>query len=760
MKGTKFLMLLLCIIVYSVNAQQDNNWYFGRMAGLNFNGGRAVAITNSAMSTMEGSSAISDQNGQLLFYTNGISVWNRDNQLMPHGNGLLGDQSTTQSSVIVPKPGQDKHYYIFAADDAGGPNGLTYSEVDMIADNGKGDVVSFNNQLITPVSEKIVAVQHSNGTDMWVITHHWGSNAFYSYKVTAAGVNPVPVISNAGLVTGGADSAGHYAGWMNISPDGNYLAVANGLLAAELFNFDPVTGMVSNPVTIKSPAKCYGVEFSPNSKLLYLSSNDKIFQYQVNASNVANTAIEIAGIDVASSLKLGPDSKIYVVNKYLSGTMSVINNPDVAGLGCNFVLNGIDLAGKQTFVGLPNFVISPFYVLGIKTNSDCADSVISFSAIVTKDTESVLWDFGDGNMSTDLNAMHTYATSGTYTVKAKAKRGTFIRYYSKVITVYKAPVAITPPNLITCGTEEGEGVFNLHDQDAVIRADQDASAFTVSYYTTLEDAEAGTNPVPYTYTSTVSPQLIYARLSRNTGICYDITSFMLTVAPKPILDMQDSYSFCKESSITISAPKGLDSYLWSTGEKTSSIHISKAGIYTLTVTKATGNTVCETTKTITVQEALQPVIKEIEVKDWTSNNNSITVITESVGDYEYSVNGMDFQESPVFNDLAPGQYTVLVRDKNGCGFAEGKVALLMYPNFFTPNGDNIHDTWRIEYAYFDPGMIVHIYDRYGKHLTSIKGNTSGWDGTFNGNALPSDDYWFVAQLGNGTEHKGHFSMLR
>src|SRR5690606_24219149 len=149
---------------------------------------------------------------------------------------------------------------IFTADDAGGPNGLTYSEVDMAADNGKGDVISLNNRLITPVSEKIVAVQHSNGTDMWVITHHWGSNAFYSYKITAAGVSTVPIISNAGLVTGGADSVGNYAGWMNISPDGSRLAMANGLLAAELFNFDPAAGTVSNAVTIKSPAKCYGVE--------------------------------------------------------------------------------------------------------------------------------------------------------------------------------------------------------------------------------------------------------------------------------------------------------------------------------------------------------------------------------------------------------------------------------------------------------------------------------------------------------------------
>src|SRR5688572_4404211 len=139
MKRAQLLLCTFLLLSLVSNAQQDNNWYFGRMAGLNFSTGRPEAITNSTMSTMEGSASISDMDGNILFYTDGISVWNRNNQKMPHGTGLLGDQSTTQSAVIIPKPGSQTRYYIFTADDAGGPNGLTYSEVDMLADNGKGD---------------------------------------------------------------------------------------------------------------------------------------------------------------------------------------------------------------------------------------------------------------------------------------------------------------------------------------------------------------------------------------------------------------------------------------------------------------------------------------------------------------------------------------------------------------------------------------------------------------------------------------------
>jgi gliding motility-associated-like protein len=707
---------------------------------------------------MEGSSAISNDNGELLFYTNGIDVWNRNNIKMPHGTGLFGDQSTTQSAVIIKRPGNNNRYYIFTADDGGGVNGLTYSEVDMTADGGKGDVISANNPLVTPVTEKITAAYHANGKDIWVTTHQWGSNAFYSYKVTSEGVSNTPVISNTGLVIDGANNSGHYAGWMSISPNGSHLAIANGLLAVELFKFDNTTGQVSDPVVLKSPAKCYGVEFSPNSKLLYLTSDDKLFQYQVTAPDVALTQTQVGTIDVASSLKLGPDSRIYVVNKYLAETMSVINSPNVTGTGCNFTLNAIDLGGKQTFVGLPNFITSPFYVLDIDTDVDCSETSVSFTAITTLDSDSVLWDFGDGNSSTNLSVMHTYANSGVYTVKAKAKSGSFVRYYTEDVAVLKAPVALKPADMLTCGSEDGTAIFILSSQNSQILGTQPASHYMVSYHISAQDAETGANPLPDNYTNTANGQTIYARVSLSNADCYAVTSFLLTVAPMPVIDMPESYSFCNGNGITLSAPEGFDSYEWSTGEKTRVIEVSEAGAYTLTVTKATGTIVCEASKEIMVHESWQPVIKDVEIKEWSDDNNEITIVTAFEGDNEYSIDGIAYQDSPVFDGLAPGRYTVYV--KNGCGQAEEKIILFTYPKYFTPNGDNVHDTWKIENAYFEPGMIVHIYDRYGKHLASLKNNTPGWDGKFNGADLPSTDYWFVVDRENGKEFKGHFSMLR
>jgi gliding motility-associated-like protein len=132
----------------------------------------------------------------------------------------------------------------------------------------------------------------------------------------------------------------------------------------------------------------------------------------------------------------------------------------------------------------------------------------------------------------------------------------------------------------------------------------------------------------------------------------------------------------------------------------------------------------------------------------------------SNGNFEYSIDGSSYQSSNSFTNLEAGLYTVYVHDPNGCGTATGKVLLLMYPNFFTPNNDGFHDTWRIEYGFLEPNLQVYIYDRYGKLLTAFNGKSKGWDGRYNGEALPSTDYWFVVQRQDGREYKGHFSMLR
>jgi gliding motility-associated-like protein len=686
-----------------------------------------------------------------------------NHQVMVNGTGLLGNSSTTQAAMIMPKPGDPTNYYVFTPDAAGLENGLHYSEIDMDAAGGLGAVINKNLPLVTPVCEKVAATFHANGTDIWITTHHWGTNAYYSYLVTSAGVNQVPVISNAGAEVSGANNSGRYAGYMAFSPDGSHLAALHHNVAIELLDFDPSTGIISNPRAVKEGmVQGYGVEFSPSGNLLYITSGFQVLQYQVNVPDIPATEVLLATTaNIHGSIKTGPDSKVYIITRSLHPSISVINNPDVPGTGCNFVYDQVNLGGRATFSGLPSFLTSPLYITGLNFDNECAGSEVSFSMSSTIVPDEVNWDFGDGNFSSQANPTHVYLTAGTYTVKATARKGMFVRYFTKTIIISPTPVANQPQDIIVCDDESNDGAenFDLSLKTPEILGTQSPVNFTVTYHLTQQEAEAGTNPVTGTFINSSNPQPVYARVTGNQGVCAATTSFSIIIQPKPVINMNDEYFVCNENILVLTAPAGFDAYQWSTGETTRTI-FAGTGTYTLTVTKNYGNITCNASKTITVTRSGIAEIKEIKINDWTDNNNSLTVIAEGTGDYEYSVDGVTYQANPVFYNLLPGLYTVYVRDRNGCGIAEEETVLLMYPRFFTPNEDGYNDVWRIKYSDFEPEMIVHVYDRYGKIVNSFTGSNSGWDGTFNGRSLPSTDYWFVVKRKDGREHKGHFSMIR
>ncbi|MBJ7880952.1 hypothetical protein [Gelidibacter salicanalis] len=297
---------LFVFLFYSsaFSQKESANWYFGDLAGLDFNSGAPVALTDGQLITKEGCATISDPQGNLLFYTDGSIVWDRQHNVMKNGMGLLGHSSSTMSALIIPKPGNLNAYYIFTIDKPsyfltnGEPiDGVNYSEVDMSLNNGYGGVVEANKNvhLITydindPVqseyksSEKITAVTHSDGSTIWVITQF--INKFYAFRVDDNGVNETPVISTVPqsvfprINDIGANISA--IGYMKFSPDGKKLAIAHSAISLGspttgtkrsgkvlLYDFNNTTGLISNQQTIISDTYPYGIEFSPNSKLLY-----------------------------------------------------------------------------------------------------------------------------------------------------------------------------------------------------------------------------------------------------------------------------------------------------------------------------------------------------------------------------------------------------------------------------------------------------------------------------------------------------------
>jgi len=366
--------VILCIGSFSAFAQGETaNWYFGKNAGITFKGDTAIAQTNGRLTTEEGSATLSDKNGNLLMYTNGITVWNGSHRVMPNGNGLMGGKSSTQSALILPKPGTDNTFYIFTTDIQAQSNGLRYSIVDLSKSGGTGAIVSRNVFMIAPVTEKLTAVRHSNGRDWWVLAHRWNSNAYMAYLLSADGVSVQPVMSNVGAVHGGPNSKA--IGYLVPSPDGSRLAAAlwNDDSNFEILDFDRNTGEVSNPVLLKGYTEAYGVAFSPDGTKLYGTTNNgkmgkgQIVQFDLKAGNaaaVAKSAVVVAtsGSPTLGALVLGPDGKIYVARKdnlYLG----VIAHPDLKGTASNYTDNGFHLVGRKSDLGLPNFA------QGIRTGS-------------------------------------------------------------------------------------------------------------------------------------------------------------------------------------------------------------------------------------------------------------------------------------------------------------------------------------------------------------------------------------------------------
>lgn len=422
------ILLLSALHVSFCNAQKQAwKWYFGYNAAIDFSSGTPVPLFNSAMNQWEGCSSIADSTGELLFYTDGLKAWNKNHTQMPNGFGMLGDATSTQSALIVPKPGSTSIYYIFVT------NGYDahYSEVDMSLQGGLGDVTATKNILLTNNSaEKLAGVLQSNGIDFWVCIHENSNAKFQAYSVTSSGVNGTPVISTTG------NSLNGNIGQLQFSPSGNKAAMATlndlNFSPIHVFDFDATTGVFSFDFALPftSVNQTYGVEFSPSQNLLCTTGGDPSY-YSVHQWNLAAGSLaDIIASDIvigtttgyAGSLQSGPDSKIYVAQENYN-YVGVINNPDSIGVACDFVGLGVDLSPKNMGLGLPNFIASFFssqaLFLSATDTLVCQKFCLSFFDQSINNPTEWQWFFEGGipSSSTDQNPSNIcYNLPGTFDV--------------------------------------------------------------------------------------------------------------------------------------------------------------------------------------------------------------------------------------------------------------------------------------------------------------------------------------------------------
>lgn len=730
-----FLCLQTLSASFLFGQGEGNIWYFGDFAGLDFNGGAPTALGNSAMITQEGCATISDMNGNLLFYTDGSNVFNRNHVTMPNGTGLMGNASSTQSGVIVPRPGNPAEFFIFTVDNLAGPDGLRYSVVDMSLNGGMGDVTTRNVALLTPSTEKITSVQHQNRLDLWVVGHEWNSNAFYAWRVTTAGVDPVPVISNVGPVhTGIVDNT---LGYLKASSGGDKIAQAAMIDGRfEVYDFDNSTGVVSNAVELNDPsyATAYGVEFSPDGTLLYgtrLSSfggnPPSIFQWDLTAGNQA--AIQASGTVVGTSnsseigaLQLGPDAKIYL-SRSNSSRLGIIDDPNQLGIAAAYNDNGPSLGGRIGRLGLPTFIQSFFTIPRIVSNDTCLGFVSDFSLTSTVGIDSVNWNFGDpgsgaNNTSTLLAPVHTFSDSGTFFIQCIYHFGVLQDTLFDTLTITMDARVDLGPDRVIC---DGNPVL------------LDATFPGATYLW----SDGSTGP---TLTVNVDGEY-WVELSNSCGMDQDTISFVFS--DNPSLNFGPDRNLCEGESFFLDATNPDASYIWQDGSTQPDYVVTQTGQYYVDVVNPCGIR----TDTIDFLFSPNPVVNLAE--DTSACRGDPVTLDAGAGFAEYRwQHGPSDQTVEVFDERT---YRVTVRDTNGCE-GVGEISLfhetclygLYIPSGFTPNGDGINDFF---FATENNVTLtrLRIYSRWGQLIYQFDSASDTWDGTIDGQPIQEGVFTWVAE---------------
>ncbi len=592
MKKILLFFTIITLLNTNVLAQKEANiWYFGTGVGLDFNYTPPAPLRSGQANSQEGCASISDNNGKLLFYTNGLVVVNRKHEIMLNGNGLRGDLSSTSNTIIVRQPDNDSIYYLFTIGATSQiAKGLRYNVINMKGDGGFGEVIE-KNTFVDEAYEKLAAVRHCNKKDIWIIIRKWESDEYDAYLLTSSGFVNAPVVSHTGLVVGG--TVNNAIGTLKFSSDGKKLAAVHSTEndLVELMQFDNATGQIYNPVIFKPNATThsgsftgvYAAEFSPDCKLLYVNASNSatdpciLYQFDVTTQNAASilTSKQIIAQPkpwFAGALQTGPDGKIYMA-QWQDTAISVIENPNVYGTGCNYTLNKITFGpiGTPVQFGLPTFIQSDLNGNLVPYNfsrvpGSCVSNNIQFVMNRTNDIDSVKWNFGDGNTSTALSPSNTYSTTGFFTVTllvyTNGCNGVVVSNIQKTVWIAEN-TPLLGNDISACSFEN----FEL--------------SVTVANVNYLWNTGATSNKIAVT-----KPGKYWVEIEQ-LG-CKISDTINITVKPKPFVNTGNDTTVCAASGVVLTSGNfSASSYLWNTGETTASIKVFKPGVYSVTVTENT-----------------------------------------------------------------------------------------------------------------------------------------------------------------------------
>lgn len=693
----RFILINLLVFGSNYNAfsqKESNIWYFGANAGITFSTNPPTAITDGQMNTKEGCATICDTNGNLLFYTDGITVWNKNHAVM--GTGLNGHSSSTQSATIVPEPGSNKIYFIFTTDAAEhwSLNGLQYSEVDISKNGGLGKITKKNIELVKPTSEKLTVARHNNNIDFWAITHGINDSNFYSFLITSGGINNIPVISSVGSLQQNNSTV---IGYLKASNDSKYLISAKASNSElELFDFDNLTGKVSNVRQIAKKDVFYSAEFSSLNNKLYVSTLSSIYQYDLLSDDIPNSkkTIYSSTTSPVNALQIGIDEKIYIATG--DAYLGVINKPD--NDSCNFLKNAIYLGGKQSKNGLPNIVPS-LIIKQKKPNASfissdtviCQGGQVYFSNTTLTANIKQKWLLNGLAFGSSKNINYTFKSAGIYTI---------------TLFVYKDTLSDTASILIHVNP------IIQTTLDAIICMGDTLKIATHNYYATG------------TYIDTLTTYL---------G-CDSIITTNIIVNTAKLITLNPI--ICEGGAFNV----GTNNY-------------SKAGIYYDTLISYNGCDSIVNTNLLVRQP--KDVFRAPDTTVCFENGIQLQLDGGEASEYLWypSMETLRYQ-----NVISEGTYSVEIKDSIGCKSSDSIRVIdicgmiLFVPNAFAPDGINKVFT---VYGLSIKQVELKVYSRWGELIYEGRGGVdTSWNGKCHGDLCPVGAYYYsIRAIGKNGETK-------
>lgn len=392
--------------------------------------------------------------------------------------------------------------------------------------------------------------------------------------------------------------------------------------------------------------------------------------------------------------------------------------------------------------------------------------------------------------SSEIDAMNNInPLPGIYTISGKYKKVYFrvtnsstgcfsVSNFDLIINLFQA--FTTPKDIAICDVFPLN--FNLRTIESEIIGN--LSNLKVTFYGSDVDALRDSNPLPDIYTLNSNPNPVHFRVTNLITGCFSVSKFGFKTNLRPVFSNPKDIMICQspnsnykldnfdnkiqeilnEQTTTNSIVSFYNSYDEASNKINEIIfpyYVEKNDdkiFFRIENSLTSCFNVSSFFIYIRPENQNTNISYTIKTKDWKSEENEIEIFAS--GNYEYSMDGLTYQDNSVLKDLLPGEYQIFIRDKNNCSVISEKVFLMMYRNFFTPNGDGINDYWNIIGSSGRTNVQIMIYDRYGKLVKNLRGDSIGWDGTFNNNPMPSSDYWFELITEEGKKLKGHFSLKR